>query len=608
MLPPVRTISGSSGSYQNSASVSASAHLTGEPIYPGQAADADRDVNPNHSGKLNVLLLNGRDSVPDGIAKIADALGKALNLPRRDGETASAYVERLALILTVMPAAMKADAEKQLAQILRGVRLQLVIAAFLNPAGPEAARIVALLEMAGRTGGDLATRTVLTSYRQNGGADIPVDPQPAQGPPTREGVYALPQRLDGPGPGRALAVSGPATTGAGAAAAATAGGSASASRPAAEMPGGTAPALPEGAAPEGLLFADDGEDGMGLLPFHQETDNIFSRTSQPEAAGEGAPEPQAETTPVRRAMADLDPARLTRPVPSADGRSAPAAAMPAVADARGLQSVLTAAFAAGDNPDPVIQAKAAIELLDGADAPRPAESAAQVARREFQSRPFVDYGRSVPRTLPRSEEFTPIFGLKGWTEEVAIGMATLPASRAAEAVLAATLVPHAGPEPDHAEAPYHLRGRGVAANDLGEHKAALAAAEQQLIRTADQAAGLIDRWLEAQVKSELSATDQLLATALQLAQDLRQAIPYVSVPYPLADERDDGPADRAGYRASGEEAEEEESREDAEAEARQDGEDEAPADEAAATAEAPSGDGEAGDAAYDLYQRMAGWS
>lgn len=603
MLPPVRTISGSSGSYQSSSSVSASAHLTGEAIYPGHAADADRDVNPNHSGKLNILLLNGRDGVPEGLSMIADALGRAVNLPRREGETPSAYVTRLALALSVMPSALKADAEHELMKILRGVRLQLVIDAFLNPAGPEAARIVALLEMAGTTERDLAALTVLTSYRQNDGAD-PMPSQPVmQGPPPapKLGTAALADTAAapaGPAPASPLPPVGEALTEAPAAEAA----------PAQNAPSPDVERLERQAA---LPFTDEADNDLSLIRYHK-TDNIFSRTSAPEREPDAPSESPAEATPVRRAMADLDPARLEERAGAKTGRG-----LPAPTDARGLQTVLNAAFAAGDSEDPLVQAKAAMDLLagDAADAALTGGRLTPTPRREFASRPFADLARPVPRPLPRPEDLPPIFGLKGWPEDIFIEPGILPASRITEAVLAATLVPHAGPEPDQADPAYLLRGRGIAANDIGEHsKAALEAAEQQLIRTADQAAGLsADRRLDPPIRTERSAADQLLASALQLGIDPRQAIGFASVPNPIADERDEGALPRRGHRASDES--EGEGEEGQQGEERADDPAISDAEEAATEIELPeesSADApiaaDAGDPAYDYYQRMADWS
>ncbi len=592
MLPPVRTISGSSGSYQNSSSVSASAHLTGEPIFPGQAADADRDVNPNLTGKLNILLLNGRDSVSESLSMLAEALGRTIHLPRQEGEGPFAYAQRLADALKTLPAGLRADVERQLNLILQGVRLEVVIQALAHPTGPEAARIVALLEMAGLKERDLATRTVLTSYRQNGGADVASEAGHFQGPPSRLAVQSLPA-------GAAL-----------------------------ELPPGNPdlaevavpPFLPEGddgdvavarnadiepdlagAGIEAIALPDETADGPSLSRFHHETDNIFSRTS--------AREPDVARSPVDQMRAQLDPGRAAEPAPE---RSPGAGRQSAgVIDARGLQSVLRSAFEAGENSDPVIQAKAAMELLAGVD-PAPDAPSGFAGRRETAaSKPFIDYTRPPPRPAPLIESHQIFEVLKGWTVDPAgSGLPILPASLEAEAALAAALAPHAGPEPDGEDQSYQLRGRGTAANDStnSSHKAALAAAEQQLLQNADEAAGLpAGRAITRSPGGEATAPEALLRSALQLSQDLRLAIPYVQHPYPAIDAHEEGAADRPGFRSrSDDTAGDEEEAEPHNSGSSQDGDDNGSDGHPDADGEVASAD--MADPAYDLYQRMAGWN
>jgi hypothetical protein len=588
MLPPVRTISGSSGSYQNSSSVAASAHLTGEPIFQGHAADAERDVNPNLAGKLNILLMSGRDLVAEDLAMLADALGKEIDLPRASGETSAVYVRRLAEALANLSGHARAEAEKQLNLIIRGVRLEAVIKAFLNPTGPEAARIVALLEMAGLKDMDLATRTVLTSYRQNSGADISLD-TPAQVSTSGSGPAAS-------GAGQAaVPASSNANTGAGQTP--TTQGQSSAT--AGEMP---------------LIIAEEFDDEPELVTFHPETDNIFSRTSSEPLRGESRPSAFAASF----AVLDKSPPPRTDTV-------APRGSTPGVAvDARRLQSILDAAFDAGENSDPIIQAKAAIELLASEDeqVPRPSPAPQPHSRMaEPMVKPFIDYTRPPPRPGLQQDFHTAILALKGWTEDDGTGLPLLPASLEAEVTLAAALSPHAGPEPDLPESVFALRGRGIAAND-DRHKSALAAAEQQLLRTADEAAGLAaDRRLDQGHASgtalSRNATDSMIAAALQLGHDPRLGVGYATVPYPLADERDEGRGDRSGYRSqTGEEEAGEDAASESWAEEEASGEEEEHGEEAGEYLDAPGYSASASsdeapeisDPAFDLYQRMAGWS
>lgn len=597
MLPPVRTMSGSSGSYQNSSSVTASGHLAGEPIFPGQAADADRDVNPNLAGKLNILLLSGRDTVAEGLTMLADALGKSIDMPRRSGETGASYVQRLAGVLANLTPSERAEAERQLARLVRGIRLQLVIAAFLNPSGPEAARVVALLEMAGSKERYFATRTVLTSYQQNDGAEFELEFQPSR--PSS----SAPADRGQPLPAASSAPAGAPDSAPGTAAVpVTASSDATPELPDAD-PKETPAAPADGPAPGEMPFivTEDFDEDPELVIFHQETDNIFSRTSEKPLTDREAAAPR-QTAERQESLRNLATTGTLRH-----------AAGP-IGDARSLQSVLESAFAQGESGDPVIQAKAAMQLLAGEEA-RPAPMRdASLSRRDFAAKPFIDYTRPPPRPQGESEPFSSLLALKGWTEGEISGLPLLPASIEAEAALAAALSPHAGPEPDGIHPGFQLRGRGTAANDMpSAHGAALSAAEQQLLRNADEAAGLAaDRRLDRQVHRELSATEALLSSALQLSQDLRLAIPYAAHPYPVETEHEDAVKDRSGYRASGDDADDE-ADEDAGDEARDESGNRDGRRDENGTAETLGPDGEQqapdmADPAYDLYQRMAGWN
>lgn len=575
MLPPVRTISGSSGSYQNSTSLQAGGHLLGEPLFPGQAADADRDVNPNHAGKLNILLLNGPEAVSDDLSELAEKLGLALDVPRRDGETASAYVQRLAATLERLSPLMRAEAEQALARLLRGVKLQTLITALQYPAGPEAARIVALLEMQMVAARDLATRTVLTSYAQNGGADIDEGSLLMQGPPTRHEAET-------------------------------------AARIATQAPAPSVSSAPDAEGLTEAAFARMAE-GEDVPVFHHGTDNIFGRTSaSPTVAYE------VETLEGLRIRSyDL-------PLPSAgdrqtgtlsQSRSAPA---PLVSDARTLQALLTSAFERGESADPVIQAKAAMELLAGAEV-LPENLAPQALARPVMpdTKPFIDYTRPPPP--PRNAAAQPMSGdmlpallvLKGWTEETILpGLPVLPAPLEAEAALAAALTPHAGPEPDGTETGFRPQGRGIAANDTpAHHRKALSAAEEQLLRNADEAAGLpAGRPIDVIVRPlEKTPTEALLTAALQLGKEALGTGP-AHVPYPLSDERDEDGADRRGYRSSAGEGDEDDADAETEGDPSSDETDDYPDETLLAMVTDGQDNLGTDDLAYDLYQRMAGWS
>ena len=184
MLPPLRSSSGSTSSYQNQSSLNGSGPSVSEAAYKVHFADWKGDSNSSSAGKLNVLLLAGRERIADHLAMLADAVGRAIDLPRRENEGNSDYVIRLAEALSKMTPRQRADVERQLNLVVQGLKLRFLFEAFGNPTGPQAARIVAYLETARYKDRDPVARSVVTSYRQNGGPDAgSAEHAPAATPP-----------------------------------------------------------------------------------------------------------------------------------------------------------------------------------------------------------------------------------------------------------------------------------------------------------------------------------------------------------------------------------------------------------------------------------------
>ena len=171
MLPPLRSSSGSTSSYQNQSPLNGSGPSVAEAAYKVHFADWKGDSNSSSAGKLNVLLLAGRERIADHLAMLADAVGRAIDLPRRENEGNGDYVVRLAEALAKMTPRQRTDVERQLNLIVQGLKLRFLFEAFGNPTGPQAARIVAYLETARYKDRDPVARSVVTSYRQNGGPD-----------------------------------------------------------------------------------------------------------------------------------------------------------------------------------------------------------------------------------------------------------------------------------------------------------------------------------------------------------------------------------------------------------------------------------------------------
>ena len=170
MLPPVQSVSNSQVSYQEQRQP----HVR-ETSYPSSAqqslpvAPPGVDQNSAIAGKLSLLLLSGQERMSANLVVLADLLGRALGLQRRDSETNASFSTRLTEALAKLTPAEVARVERQLSQAFSGVQLRMIVEAFRNPAGPDAAKLSVFLELARYKDRDLAARTVVTSYRQYSG-------------------------------------------------------------------------------------------------------------------------------------------------------------------------------------------------------------------------------------------------------------------------------------------------------------------------------------------------------------------------------------------------------------------------------------------------------
>lgn len=115
---------------------------------------------------LNFLSLSAPAGSDMDLLRLAQIIGKTLNLaPGQKGEPA-ALMKQVASTLAALPAVARTVLERQLAPLLQGLPLQTVARALANPTGPEAARVVAFLELS-RRGKDAVTQSVVASYQQN---------------------------------------------------------------------------------------------------------------------------------------------------------------------------------------------------------------------------------------------------------------------------------------------------------------------------------------------------------------------------------------------------------------------------------------------------------
>ncbi|MFB9953085.1 hypothetical protein ACFFP0_29975 [Rhizobium puerariae] len=176
MLPPVRATLSSFVDYQaqspqpvlrqriDVASNPASAETTGS--------------MPLSGGRLDILSLSAQLQLAHGFSIFAETVGKLIRLPRREGEALLDYAQRLMEAVKAMSPAQQAALERALNQLVKGISLRLLTEILNNPAGPDAARFAVRMETAQLLDRDLAARAVVSSYRQNAGADPAIIPPP----------------------------------------------------------------------------------------------------------------------------------------------------------------------------------------------------------------------------------------------------------------------------------------------------------------------------------------------------------------------------------------------------------------------------------------------
>ncbi|MCA1968316.1 MAG: hypothetical protein LDL42_04235, partial [Rhizobium sp.] len=174
MLPPVNAVTNSSMAFQDPRAAhdgAAEEAVRPRPLVP-QAANA-QGQNAVIAGRLNLLMLSGREQVSENLALLVNLLGGRLGIERLEGEAPRSYIGRLVQALGALEPQARQSVQRQLSQMFGGLQLRTLIEAFRNPAGPEAATLAIYLELHRIKDKDLAARTVITSYRQNAGESRP---------------------------------------------------------------------------------------------------------------------------------------------------------------------------------------------------------------------------------------------------------------------------------------------------------------------------------------------------------------------------------------------------------------------------------------------------
>jgi len=171
MLPPVRAALSSTADYQNQTQATVNpARVTSSPA----SAQSQSISNAILSGaRLDAASLSAQLKLAQGSSILAETIGKLLKTPRRENETLIDYTARLFEAVQALKPQEVANVERLLNQIVKGISLRLMAEILKEPSGPAAARLAAHIETANIAQRDLAAKTVVSFYRQNGSAETP---------------------------------------------------------------------------------------------------------------------------------------------------------------------------------------------------------------------------------------------------------------------------------------------------------------------------------------------------------------------------------------------------------------------------------------------------
>jgi len=179
MLTPVRAASSASFSSQGQTAAIVAGGLGRSVVAPAPVNAVEAaDLNSAIAGKLNILLLAARERMVEALFDVIDAAGRSISLDRDEDESNLAFASRLADAIRRLPAARIDEVERQLTEQGHSLPLRTIAEALKNPTGPEAARIVAYLEIVRYKDRDLAARAVMRSYRQNDASPMRAEARP----------------------------------------------------------------------------------------------------------------------------------------------------------------------------------------------------------------------------------------------------------------------------------------------------------------------------------------------------------------------------------------------------------------------------------------------
>ncbi|CAN7630195.1 hypothetical protein LJR245_004811 [Rhizobium leguminosarum] len=179
MLTPIRAASNASFSSQGQTAAIVASGLGQSVIAPAPVNAVEAaDLNSAIAGKLNILLLAARERMVEALFDVIDAAGRSISLDRGEDESNLAFASRLADAIRRLPTARIDEVERQLTENGHSVPLRTIAEALKNPTGPEAARVVAYLEIVRYKDRDLAARAVVRSYGQNDASPMRAEARP----------------------------------------------------------------------------------------------------------------------------------------------------------------------------------------------------------------------------------------------------------------------------------------------------------------------------------------------------------------------------------------------------------------------------------------------
>ncbi|WP_377298596.1 hypothetical protein [Rhizobium sp. SGZ-381] len=171
MLPPVAASSDTAFNTHDQSGIVFSAPRI-EVLLSSTGVDArlSREPSIRSGSRLDIMSLSGQLQLAQGLS-VVETIGALLSVSRNQGEPLADYAERITEVIAKLSSTERLSLQRALNQLMQGFTLRLLTEILKNPVGPEATRLALRLEAAAYLERDPVARQVVTSYRQNGGAE-----------------------------------------------------------------------------------------------------------------------------------------------------------------------------------------------------------------------------------------------------------------------------------------------------------------------------------------------------------------------------------------------------------------------------------------------------